>query len=108
MRRAMLVARAALPALLAFLPFLAACGGAPASATVSLRMRGTPADASVVIDDHPVGTLGLVSAHGVALPPGTHRISVSAPGFFPWDRVVQAPEGGPPLALDVALVPVPD
>ena len=84
------------------------CGGGTTKPTVSLRLRGTPPDASVTIDDLPVGSLSLVAAHGIALPPGTHRVTVSAPGFFPWDRIVRAEDGTAPIALDVALVPVPD
>jgi hypothetical protein len=75
---------------------------------VSLRMSGTPADATVLIDEEAVGTLDLVAAHGVALPVGAHRISVKAGGYFPWDREVTAEEGHSPLRLEVALVPIPD
>jgi hypothetical protein len=75
---------------------------------VSLRMHGAPADAVVIIDEEPVGTLELVQARGVALPVGLHHITVKAQGFFPWDREVRAEEGQPPIRLDVALTPVPD
>ena len=80
----------------------------PARATVSLRMRGAPSRASVVIDEEPVGTLDLVAARGVALPPGVHHVTVTADGFLPWDREVDAKEGSPPIRLEVALTPVPD
>jgi hypothetical protein len=75
---------------------------------VSLRMHGAPADAVVIIDEEPVGTLELVQARGVALPVGLHHITVKAQGFFPWDREVRADEGQPPIRLEVALMPVPD
>jgi PEGA domain len=81
---------------------------------VSLQMRGTPPDATVTIDDRIVGSLALLSAHGVALPPGKHRISVEARGYLPFDRIVVAPASADPasparpIPLDVALVPVPD
>ena len=92
---------------------LVACGGGgPASGrTVSLRLTGgTPPDATVTIDDQIVGSLGMVAAHGVALPPGTHRITVEARGYLPYDKMVEAPANGTgqPVKLDVALVPVPD
>jgi hypothetical protein len=67
-----------------------------------------PADATVVVDDETLGSLDFVAAHGVALPPGVHHVTVKAPGYFPWDHEVEAKEGSPPLAFQVALTPVPD
>lgn len=87
---------------------LAACGPARAPRTVSLRVVGDPPDASVTIDDIHVGTLRAVAARGVALPPGTHRLTVEAPGYFPVDRLVEAREGDAPIKLELRLVPVPD
>jgi hypothetical protein len=87
---------------------LGACRlGAPAR-TVSLRMRGERAlaEAQVTIDDQMIGPLGFVSARGVALPPGRHRITVEKPGYFPWDTMVEADEQ--PIQLNVVLVPIPD
>jgi hypothetical protein len=90
-----------------------ACGGcAPAKEasrpTVSLRLRGGPPDAMVIVDDEPLGSLEFVAAHGVALPPGVHFVTVKAPGYFPWDREVDAKPGSPAVALEVALTPLPD
>jgi hypothetical protein len=76
--------------------------------TVSLRMRGTVPDASVTIDDRYLGALAYVQRRGVALPVGTHRITVEKAGYFPWDRLVEAKIGGGPILLDVQLVQVPD
>lgn len=73
-----------------------------------MRMVGSPTTASVTIDDIFVGTLDVVSARGVALPLGPHRVSVEAPGFLPWDKVVEAKEGAGPLRLEVRLVAQPD
>ncbi len=100
-------------AVLPLLVLLTACGGGgaePPARTISLRLKGTPPDATVTIDDRIVGSLGLVSAHGVALPPGQHRISVEARGYLPFDKIVVAPADGAaqPIPIDVALVPVPD
>jgi hypothetical protein len=84
------------------------CGPVPRAA-VSLSMAyapKTPADASVSIDEQYIGPLGYVSAHGVRLPEGEHRISVTKAGFFPWDRLVTA--GRDPIKLDVTLEPIPD
>jgi hypothetical protein len=76
--------------------------------TVSLRMQGSPPDAAVIIDDETVGQLEFVAAHGVALPPGVHHVTVKATGYFPWDHEVDAKEGSAPIRLQVALTPVPD
>ncbi|MFO0679397.1 MAG: PEGA domain-containing protein [Polyangiaceae bacterium] len=82
-----------------------ACGPARSASTVSLRMSGTPATALVTIDDQVMGPLGFVGKRGVALPPGDHRVSVEAPGYFPVDRVVHADRE--PVRLEIALEPVP-
>jgi uncharacterized lipoprotein YbaY len=78
----------------------------PKAPTVSLRMQGTPAEASVTIDDEYVGPLSVVMARGVALPVGSHRVSVEAEGYFPWDKIVEARKDL--VRLDVKLVPIPD
>ena len=91
-----------------FLLVLAACGPAKEPRTVSLRMVGSPPNASVTVDDQFVGSLAVVQARGVALPPGNHRVSVEAAGFFPFDQIVEAKEGAAPIRLDVKLTPVPD
>lgn len=74
--------------------------------TVSLRIQGSPPEAMVTIDDEVVGTLDVVEARGVALPPGQHRITVEAPGYFPHDRIVVAKDRK--ILLKIQLVPVPD
>ena len=84
------------------------CGPVPRAA-VSLSMAyaaKTPADASVTIDEQYIGPLGYVAAHGVRLPEGQHRISVTKTGFFHWDRLVTA--GTQPIKLEVVLEPIPD
>jgi hypothetical protein len=86
---------------------LAACAGA-APRTTSLRVGGAAPDASVTVDDRYLGSFALVSKRGVALPPGKHRITVEKTGFFPWDKLVEAHEGDPPIQLDVTLTPIPD
>lgn len=80
----------------------------PAAPTVSLRLHGGPADATVVIDEQTVGTFDFVAARGVALPPGAHHLSVTAQGYFPWDREVEAQAGSPPIRLEVDMTRVPD
>lgn len=90
---------------------LGACPGCgpPLRAAVSMSMtypKTTPADASVSIDEQYIGPLGYVAAHGVRLPEGEHRISVTKTGFFPWDRLVEADRE--PVQLNVTLEPIPD
>jgi len=89
---------------------LVACGPAVAPRTTSLRLAPavTPPNASVTIDDQFVGTLEVVAKHGVALPPGVHHITIEAPGYLPWDKAIEAKEGGAPIRLEVKLVAVPD
>jgi hypothetical protein len=71
-------------------------------------MLGAPPNATVTIDDIFVGRLDMVSARGVALPAGSHRVSVEAPGYFAWDRMVEAKEGAGPIRLEVRLVATPE
>lgn len=95
---------------LAAILVVCACGapGPGAAATVSLRMTGGPADSRVTVDDQIVGSLDMVEARGVALPPGQHRISVEREGYFPFDTIVQAKEGEKSVRVDAKLVPIPD
>ena len=76
--------------------------------TISLRIHGTPASATVVVDEEALGSLDFVEAHGVALPPGLHHVTVRATGYFPADQSVDARPSSPPVHLEVALVPIPD
>ena len=76
--------------------------------TVSLRMQGKVADASVTVDDQYLGALAFVAKRGVALPPGTHRVTVEKAGYFPWDRLVEARSGAGPILLTVELTEIPD
>jgi hypothetical protein len=89
----------------------AACGNViiaspGGSQTVPLRFHGTPPDATVTIDDQRVGSLSLVTARGIRVLRGRHRISVEAAGYLPFDVAVEAKDAI--VAVDVKLVPVPD
>jgi hypothetical protein len=96
--------------LLVVASFVVGCAPAvaPTGSTVSLRVRGGPPSATVVVDEETLGTFDFVAVHGVALPPGTHHLTVTAEGYFPWDREVEAKAGSPPIRLDVAMTPIPD
>lgn len=89
------------------LAVLGACRPAKEPKHVSLRLVGSPASATVTIDDIFVGRLETVQARGVALPVGVHHLSVEAPGYFPFDKVIEANEGSP-VRVEVRLVAVPD
>jgi PEGA domain-containing protein len=80
----------------------------PAQRTASLRIQGFTPEATVMIDEEVLGTLDFVAAHGVALPLGVHHLTVQAPGYFPWDRTVEAKLGSALIRLNVVLTPVPD
>lgn len=90
------------------LALVTGCGPAvtPAVTLRVVREPSTPRDASVTIDEQYIGPLGYVSAHGVRLPEGEHRVSVTKAGYFPWDHLVTA--GRDPIKLEVALEPIPD
>ncbi len=103
MRRAALLFALALPLGTAGCP-----PPAESPPTVSLRMTGSPPDARVIIDDEFVGPLDVVVARGVALPPGQHRISVEAPGYFPFDTIVVAKEGERLIRVQARLMAVPE
>lgn len=82
-------------------------GCAPAKPpTVSLRMAGNVKDALVTVDDQLLGSVAFVEKHGVALPPGKHRLTVEKPGYFPFDQLVDAKDR--PVQVQVQLEPVPD
>ncbi len=99
---------AALAALLALQALTSAGCVARTPETVSLRLSGEVPDAAVTVDDQYMGALAFVQRRGVALPVGTHRVTVEKPGYFPWDRLVQAKSGGGPILLKVELTRVPD
>jgi hypothetical protein len=87
-----------------------ACGpsnvGRPAVSLRFERTAETPRDAAVLIDEEYVGPLGYVAARGVRLPIGEHRITVQKPGYFSWDKLVEADREA--IFLKVELTPIPD
>jgi hypothetical protein len=91
-------------------PLVASTAGCqpPTPRTVSMRMRGGVPKATVTIDEMYIGSLAMVKQRGVALPPGKHRITVEAPGYFPWDRLVHVQQADPPVFLDVRLRRIPE
>jgi hypothetical protein len=86
---------------------LASCAP-PKPATVSLRLQGNEDDALVTIDDQLLGPVSRIEKKGVALPVGSHRVTVEKTGFFPYDELVEVKEGDAPISLDVKLERIPD
>ena len=74
--------------------------------SVPLRFRGSPPDATVTIDDQRAGSLDMVASRGVRVLPGKHRISIEAPGYLPYDTVVDAKDAV--VIVEAKLAPVPD
>ncbi|MFI5301798.1 MAG: PEGA domain-containing protein [Polyangiales bacterium] len=88
----------------------AACAP-PKPPTTSLRLApaaDAPAEAQVTIDDEAIGSLAYVTKHGVALPPGKHRITIELEGYLPWDAVADAGPDGGFVKLEVVLVRKPE
>jgi hypothetical protein len=90
---------------LVFLALVAGCSPAKEPRTVAFRVLARPLNASVTIDDrtYPLATVALGA---VRLTPGEHHVSVEAPGYLPWDKIVVASES--PVTVKVDLVPIPD
>ena len=79
--------------------------------TTSLRLTpaaDAPKRAKVTVDDQPLGSLEFVLKHGVALPPGKHRMSIEAEGYLPYDVEIEAGDNGGVIKLDVKLIKTPD
>jgi hypothetical protein len=112
-----MMTRAFLPALCIFAATACAPAKSPKAELVSLRFDGTPATASVYVDDILLGPLSVVAAHGVAVPRATHHVTVQAPGYFPDDRVLdlesatvlpETAEKKGPVSLHFDLVRLPE
>src|SRR5450631_324353 len=102
-----LTAAAALALL--FILSLTSCEPGVGRAAVSLslaREAKSPRDAAVLIDEEYIGPLAYVAARGVRLPIGKHRITIEKPGYFPWDRLVEADRDA--IHLEIQLEPIPD
>lgn len=100
------------PALAALcLAALPACRSAPTptknlpSGQVWLQLE--PASASVIIDERPLLVPREAGGLRLAMPIGSHRFEVSAPGYFAAYREITV-QTGSPQQLQIALRPDPD
>jgi hypothetical protein len=85
---------------------VAACQPTYDTPRTSLRLRGAPPDAIVIVDDQPIAPLRVVEKRGLSLTRGRHRITVEREGYFPFDRAIDADDS--PVQLDVQLTRLPD
>ncbi|RMG93929.1 MAG: PEGA domain-containing protein [Deltaproteobacteria bacterium] len=85
---------------------LASCAPRGRSVELVLHAPTEHHDAEVYVDGHYVGQLGAVVRPGarVRLAPGTHRVEIRKPGYFPVQRTVTVGRrGGPYVDLRVEL-----
>lgn len=88
---------------------LLACHGAQHVGPHSkLVLDGAPVAAAVLVDEQPVGSLAVVRERGIALPPGQHRLTVQADGYFPADLLIEVDKSGGVIKRTVRLVAVPE
>ncbi len=91
-----------------------ACGGpatvphpTPSIGVLVIKVDGqVPERSQVAIDDQAMGPLDFVAARGVSLPVGAHRMTVTAPGYLPFDRGFDL--ASKRVVVTVALRQVPD
>lgn len=84
----------------------AGANGARRGPTGGLRLRCTPADSTVYVDDEYRGACTLFARHALPLGQGAHRVEVDASGYFPYYGEVDT--SGIVQVLEVELVARPD
>ena len=83
----------------------AGCRATPQPTPAGLRILADPPDARVYIDDRFVASAQLLSRRAHTLPPGAHRVTVSAPGYFPHDLQTDLPAGLSTLKIKLRPIP---
>ncbi len=78
---------------------------APPPPTGGLRFEGAPADALVSVNESLAGTIGQLGELPVLLHPGTYRVQVTAPGFFPWYGEAEVGATVEPLRVELRPIP---
>ena len=78
---------------------------APPPPTGGLRFEGTPADALVAVNESLAGTIGQLGELPVLLHPGTYRLQVTAPGYFPWYGEAEVGATVEPLRVELRPIP---
>ena len=70
-----------------------------------LKVVAEPADARVYVDDRFVASARVLARKPHELKPGVHRVSITAPGYFPHDLELELPSGV--STIEIRLRPVP-
>lgn len=91
----------------ATLSLAAGCASAPATRKQPAELRTVvePETARVQVDERFVGAARVLARHPARLTPGTHRITVEAPGHFPHDMQLELPPGETKLELQLRPIP---
>lgn len=84
---------------------LASCGGEPRPTPAGIKVVAEPADARVYVDDRFVASARVLAERAHQLPAGVHRITITAPGYFPHDIETELPPGV--STIEIALRPIP-
>ena len=89
----------------ALLALVSACHAEPRPTPAGLTVIARPADARVYVDGRFVASAKILARRPHELAPGTHQITVSAPGYFPHGLETELPAGV--STIEIALRPVP-
>jgi hypothetical protein len=86
---------------------LLACGGAHKAKGKPAELRAVvePSTAIVQVDEKFVGSARVLDKRPASLPPGRHRVTVEAPGYFPHDVEVDLVPGVTTLNLKLRAIP---
>ncbi len=78
----------------------------PSAPTGGVRIEVEPGDARIYVDEALVGDAGTYADRPLPLPPGDHRIKVTADGFYP--EYLEVEVKGEMIPIVVSLTPVPE
>ncbi|MEM9067508.1 MAG: PEGA domain-containing protein [Myxococcota bacterium] len=70
-----------------------------------LQVIAEPEDARVYVDERFVASARVLAQRPRELSPGSHRLSIQAPGYFPHDVAVELPAGT--TTVRISLRPIP-
>jgi hypothetical protein len=85
---------------------LAACGGSPrAGERAYLKLECEPESASVYVDERYLASAKKLARRPAELRVGIHRVTVTAPGYFPHDVELELPAGETKVELTLRPIP---
>ena len=86
---------------------LAACGAVqkPVAPPAQLRVVAEPDSAVVRINEQFAGAARVLAKRPVRLVPGSFRVTVEAPGYFPHDMDIDLPSGLTTVEIKLREVP---